>query len=237
MENNRVAIIIPAAGSGSRMKASKNKQFLGLAGKPVIAYTLMAFDACDAVKEIVLVTKEDERDVFQGIVETYGIKKNVIFAKGGETRQASVHNGIKTVSQDVTYIAVHDGARPFISQKVLRSAFETVVTREAVIVAVPAKDTIKRVNVDGQVVETLNRSELWQIQTPQVFGRTLLMQAYERADQAGFEGTDDSSLVEWTGHKVHVVMGDYNNIKVTTPEDLVIGEHIIKEQINGGSIT
>lgn len=224
------SVVIPAAGSGSRMKAHCNKQFLELAGKPVIAHTLLAFDRCIYVDELIVVVKKEELESFEQLVASLHLSKPYGFALGGETRQASVWNGIKACRQTAEFIAVHDGARPFISGPTLDRVFKDAYTLKSIITAVPSKDTVKRVDSDGVVIETLKRSELWNVQTPQIFEKKRLEKAYEEAILKGYDGTDDASLVEWVGYDVYVVMGSYQNIKITTPEDLVVGEMILKDQ-------
>lgn len=226
MGKKRTSVIIPAAGSGSRMKAGENKQFLKLAGKPVIIHTLLIFECNKHVDEIIVVAKKEEINRFEQLLKEYNLKTKISIVAGGETRQESVHKGIEAMDKETEYVVVHDGARPFIKQEKLNSMFSEVFEKNAVIMAVPTKDTIKRVN-KNKVVETLNRKELWNIQTPQMFERDLIERAYKHALESEFTGTDDSSLVEFMGEEVSVLMGSYNNIKITTPEDLVFGEMVL----------
>jgi len=230
MEHRFTSVIIPAAGSGSRMQANKNKQFLELSNKPIIVHTIQLFDQCSYIDEIIVVAKESEQVLFKKVFENLKLRKPLHFANGGKTRQESVHNGIKACSDKTQFVAVHDGARPFLKPSALKRIIQSAYGLKSIVTAVPSKDTVKRVNEKGIVVETLKRNELWNIQTPQIFEYNVILKAYEEALKQGFEGTDDGSLVEWIGEEVHVVMGDYQNIKVTTPEDLVVGEIILKDK-------
>lgn len=228
MKNSFFSVIIPAAGSGSRMNSRTNKQFLELAGKPIIIHTLLVFDDIEYVNEIIIVAKENEIKTFSDLIKKYNLTTKINFVVGGETRQESVHNGILSIDEKTDYIVVHDGARPFIKQEQLKTMFGQLERENAVIMAVPTKDTIKRVDYNKTVIATLNRKELWNVQTPQMFERKLIEKAYNHALKENFVGTDDSSLVEFMGGKVSVVMGSYNNIKITTAEDLIFGEIILK---------
>lgn len=227
MKDSFFSVIIPAAGSGSRMNSSTNKQFLELDGKPIIIHTLLIFDDIESVKEIIIVAKETEINTFVDLLKNYKLKKKIKFVVGGATRQESVHNGILAIDKKTDYVVVHDGARPFIKQEKIISMFDEVQKQKAVIMAVPTKDTIKRVDYNNTVINTLNRKELWNVQTPQMFERKLIEKAYNKALESDFMGTDDSSLVEFMGEKVSVIMGSYNNIKITTAEDLIFGEIIL----------
>jgi len=221
------SVIIPAAGSGSRMESQKNKQFLELSGKAVIIHTLLAFEKCDYVDEIIIVTKQSEIELFKELILTYSLKKTIKYVVGGKTRQASVYQGIMAVNEESKFVAVHDGARPFIKATDLSRLFETAYELKSVAAGVPSKDTIKRVGPNNEVIETLNRNELWNIQTPQIFERLLIEAAYKFAERENYQGTDDSSLVEYMGESVYIVMGNYENIKITTAEDIKMGELIL----------
>lgn len=228
MKHPFTSVIIPAAGSGSRMESKQNKQFLELSGKAVIIHTLLAFEKCPYVDEIIIVTKQCEIEVFKNLLFDYYFEKTIKFVVGGKTRQESVHQGIMAVNEVSKYVAVHDGARPFIKATDLSRLFESAYELRSVVAGVPSKDTIKRVGPNNEVIETLNRNELWNIQTPQIFERHLIEAAYTVAERDHYQGTDDSSLVEYMGERVHIVMGNYENIKITTPEDIKMGELILK---------
>ncbi|MDO4288499.1 MAG: 2-C-methyl-D-erythritol 4-phosphate cytidylyltransferase [Eubacterium sp.] len=232
MEKIYTSVVIPAAGQGRRMKASINKQYLTLRGKPILSYTLDVFEKCALVDEIVLVVNKDEVKLcHRQVLTPYGYKK-VRLVAGGDTRQKSVYAGLKQVNPRAEIVLIHDGARPLIQEEtIVKSICETLEHR-ATVVAVPAKNTIKVVDEGGMVHHTPDRATLYEIQTPQSFDYTLILEAYERALQDDFEGTDDASLAERLGIPVKIVLGHYNNIKITTPEDLIIAESMIDFFIN-----
>ncbi|MCM3444021.1 2-C-methyl-D-erythritol 4-phosphate cytidylyltransferase [Metabacillus halosaccharovorans] len=219
-------VIIPAAGQGKRMKAGKNKQFIGLNETPIIIHTLKVFEEHTQCSGIILVINEAEKADFQYLIEKYRIQKVHQFVLGGTERQYSVYNGLKAVKDD-ELVLVHDGARPFVTQKRIENLVEKAVDTGAAILAVPVKDTIKKVE-EGIVSETVERSILWSVQTPQAFQIKLLLEAHDKARNEGYLGTDDASLLERVGRPVSIVTGDYTNIKITTPEDLYIAEAILK---------
>lgn len=227
----KVSAIIPAAGQSRRMGLGTNKQFLILKGKPVLAYTLMAFEKCLAVQEIIIVAAPGE-EVYcrEEVVEKYSFSKVSQVVVGGRERQDSVYQGILALSQDTEVVIVHDGARPFLTTELINRSIEHCLVTGAAIVAVPVKDTIKIVSKEQIVENTPPRHTLWSVQTPQTFRYSLLKEAYEQAISQGFLGTDDASLVERMGGPVKVVDGSYENIKITTPEDLIIGGAILERR-------
>ncbi|MFC0469772.1 2-C-methyl-D-erythritol 4-phosphate cytidylyltransferase [Halalkalibacter kiskunsagensis] len=227
------SVVIPAAGQGKRMKAGRNKQFLKLAGEPLIVHTLRLFENDSWCENIILVANKTEHQMMWNLAKEMGFQKISGVICGGEERQQSVKNGIDSLHKE-QIVLVHDGARPFITVDVIHRLVETAMEKRAVTVAVPVKDTIKRVK-KGKVVDTLNREELWQIQTPQAFQLSLLQEAHTRAKQEGMIGTDDASLVEWLGHEVCVIEGDYQNIKLTTPDDMLLAEAILQKRELGKS--
>ena len=223
------SVVIVSAGRGSRMKADINKQFLKLKGKEVIAHTIDKFYNNTNIDEIVVVVKEDEAEFFRkNIIEKYGYK-NIKIAFGGEERQDSVFNGLKAVNERCDIVLIHDGARPFVTDEIIKNSIECAKKNKCVIVGVPVKDTIKIINKDNEVCDTPNRSTLWSIQTPQVFEYLSIIKAHKIAKEKSYYGTDDSMLMEYLGYNVKVIEGSYNNIKITTPEDLKIGEEILNE--------
>lgn len=225
---DKVAAVIVAGGSGKRMGMKIKKQFIELEGKAILAHTIEAFNKCKVIDEIIVVVgKEDIAKVKTEIVSRYGYDKVIQIIEGGTERQESVYNGLMAVTKEVQYVMIHDGARPFISQEILEKALIMTKEKHATVVAVPVKDTIKVVNGALEVEATPNRSTLWSVQTPQSFKKELLIKAYGYAKEKGLIVTDDSMLVEAYGKKVHVVEGDYNNIKITTSEDLVLGQAIL----------
>ncbi len=223
-----VTAIVVAAGSGSRM--GREKQLMPLLGVPVLARTLTAFEQCDAVRDIIVVTKEEMIADVQNLVDTYNIKKVTAVVSGGKERQESVANGLSQVSLDTVYVAIHDGARPLITpdeiQKVITVAGET----GAAALAVPVKDTIKRVDSNGKIIETPLRSSLMAMQTPQVFDVSLYHKALENATALGLAVTDDCQILEAAGYPVYTVEGSYRNIKITTPDDVALAEVLLAQE-------
>lgn len=221
-------VIIPAAGSGKRMKVDRNKLLLLLQGRPVIVHTLEVFEKDPNCSGIILVVQREEAAMFANLIREYDIAKVQKLVHGGNERQQSVYNGLKEAGP-VPITLVHDGARPFITVSIIDQLVEKAAEEGAAIVAVPVKDTIKRV-VEGAVAETVERSSLWSVQTPQAFRMPLILQAHEQAEADGYMGTDEASLAERAGIRVQVVEGDYDNIKLTTPEDLIFAEAIIEKR-------
>ncbi|AZB41229.1 2-C-methyl-D-erythritol 4-phosphate cytidylyltransferase [Bacillus sp. FJAT-42376] len=220
-------VVIPAAGQGKRMNAGMNKQFIELEGKPVIAHTLAVFEEDPACSGIILVINEAERGEFMNMIQRFSFSKVKKIASGGAERQESVYNGLKYASEPIVFI--HDGARPFIEYPVLQDLAAAAEREGAATLAVPVKDTIKRVE-HGEVLETVERSSLWAVQTPQAFRLSAILHAHDAAERDHYQGTDDASLIERLGQKVHVITGTYANLKLTTPEDLLIADAILKQR-------
>jgi 2-C-methyl-D-erythritol 4-phosphate cytidylyltransferase len=221
--------IIPAGGAGRRMGGDVPKQFLPLAGIPVLVHTLRAFQCSTLIDEIFLVVPEkDIPAVRRDIVEEYGLSKITSVLAGGVERQDSVRNALLQVRDDHGIVLVHDGVRPFVTGEAIRRAVEAAGQHGAAAIGLPVRDTVKLVSAAGTVVKTGVREGLWLTQTPQAFHRRLICAAYEKAAQDGFSGTDDASLVERMGVLVRMIRGDHDNIKVTTPEDLALGEIILR---------
>jgi len=221
-------VIIPAAGQGKRMGAGKNKLLLELEGIPVFIYTLKVFEEDNLCSGVILAINSEEEVEMKRLLNQYGIEKVIGLVAGGQERQDSVLQGVKVLNGD-GIVLVHDAARPFID---IEQVQELVVAAEhhgAAVLAVPLKDTVKKV-IGNKVIETIERSSLWAIQTPQAFRMPLLRCAHETALKEGFLGTDDSSLVERLGQDVIIVKGNYDNIKLTTPEDLFFAETIIRKR-------
>lgn len=226
-ENAKASVVIAAAGKGTRMGLDRNKQYIELLGKPVLARTIQTFEDCALIGEIIVVANMAEVGYCrENITDRYGFKKVRCVVAGGATRQQSVFNGLKHVSPDCGIVLIHDGARPFIDDASIKACVEAAAECGAAIAAVPVKDTIKRADADGFVDETVDRSSLWSIQTPQAFRYQLIAEAHRRAEEEGFEGTDDAVLAERSGLKVRLVMSSYYNIKITTREDLAIAAAI-----------
>lgn len=223
------SVIIVAAGKGSRMNADINKQFLKIGQKEIIAHTIDKFYENESISEIIIVAKEDEKEfIKENIIDKYGYK-NIKIATGGKERQDSVYNGLKLVKHDCDIVLIHDGARPFIDKETIDNCIKYTKQFNSTVIGVPVKDTIKVVDGNNDVSETPNRSKLWSIQTPQSFKYDLILKAHEKAKKDNYLGTDDSMLIEHIGEKVKVIEGNYNNIKITTPEDLQIGMEILRQ--------
>jgi len=224
----RIALV-PAAGMGRRMGASINKQYLLLAGKPILAHTLELLQRAEFIDEIYPVVPAEEIDYCRSnVVEKYGIDKVRQIVAGGAERQNSVLNALRAMqaaADDI--ILIHDGVRPFVPLAALQRSVEIACEYDGALLAVPAKDTIKVVR-DAFAVATPPRETLWLAQTPQTFRYSVIRVAHELAEAEGFIGTDDASLLERLGKKAHVVIGDYRNIKITTPEDLILAEAFYK---------
>ena len=210
-----VTAVVVAAGSGRRM-GGVAKPFLPLAGRPLLAWVLAAFAQCALVRDIVVVTRQGEHTQARAIADACG--KTVRVVPGGETRQRSVRAGVDAAAGD--YVAVHDGARPLVTPRVIEDVLHAAFLCRAAAAAVHVKDTIKIAGADGMVQSTPNRETLWAVQTPQVFETALLRRAFALADETGSEYTDDCQLVEAAGGRVRLVEADYRNIKITTPEDM-----------------
>lgn len=229
IREKKCTAIVLAAGSGRRMGTRIQKQYLELEGKPVLYYCLCAFQQSDYIDEIVLVTGQNEIEYCRKeIVERYEFDKVVQITAGGKERYESVYYGLQHVEEGIVFI--HDGARPFVEEEMLRRAYECVLKERACAVGMPVKDTIKIVDQEQHAVETPDRAYVWQVQTPQVFDVRLVRAAYEQLMQSGWEkATDDAMVVEkMTEHPVRLVLGSYENIKITTPEDLEIAGLFIK---------
>lgn len=224
----KTVAIIPAGGMGRRMGNGIPKQYLPLAGIPIIVHTLKAFQQSPVVDEIFLVVPEgDIPEVRQEIIDKYGLSKVGLVLPGGKERQDSVRNALYHVTDEHGIVVVHDGVRPFVSGDLIGRAVEAAREFSAVTVGVPVKDTVKEVTAAGWVKKTVKRDGLWLTQTPQAFHRPIIVAAYEKAAADGFYGTDDASLVERTGIAVLMIPGESDNIKVTTPEDLLLGDLVL----------
>ncbi|HCG98306.1 MAG: 2-C-methyl-D-erythritol 4-phosphate cytidylyltransferase [Candidatus Aquicultor primus] len=223
--------LVVAAGKGRRMGTEGGKQFLELAGRPVIAHTLAAFEEATSIDAIVVVAAEENLQKCLEVIALYGIIKVERVVAGGDERQDSVYNGLLAAAEfeGVDLVAVHDGARPLVTPRIIDEAIGAAGDCDGAVVGVSAKDTVKLVR-DGYIAETLPRDLTWQIQTPQVFRYKLLVEAHQSARREGFNGTDDAVLVERVGGRIKVVMGSDENIKITTPSDLVFAEALLKER-------
>ena len=226
-----VSVVIAAAGMSNRMGSKINKQFLAIDNKPILAHSIEKFEKCKYIDEIIVVTKEEEVDYCRKeIIKKYGFNKVSNIIKGGRERQDSIYNGLLALNERTDIVLTHDGARPFVKIETIEEGIKGVIEHGACVIGVPVKDTIKVVDQEDKVHHTPKRSLLWAAQTPQCFWADLLKNGYEMASKEGILGTDDSSLVERTGHKIKMIMGSYDNIKITTPEDLIIAESFLKDR-------
>ena len=221
--------VIPAAGQGKRMNAGIAKQWIELLGRPVLAYTLDVFEKDPNCKGVILVGSEQELKQMNEFVQSFQYTKVREIVPGGSERQHSVFEGLKKVPEDCGLVLIHDAARPFITEHHIGQLVKNAAETGSAVLAVPLKDTVKRV-VQNQVEETIDRSSLWAVQTPQAFRLSIVKQAHEQAADEKWVGTDDASLVERIGENVAIVMGDYHNIKLTTSDDLLFGQAILLER-------
>lgn len=225
-----IAAIVLAAGAGKRMNSAVRKQYLTLGGKPVLFFSLKAFEESE-VTEIVLVVGEGEAEYCrEQIIDKYGIRKISAVVEGGRERYHSVYAGLAAV-RGADYVLIHDGARPLLTADIIERSIAAVKLHDACVVGMPVKDTIKIVSEDGFSAETPDRSSLWQIQTPQTFFYPLIWEAYESViTKEECAVTDDAMVLErMTGKRVKVIEGNYRNIKITTPEDLIVAEAYLQE--------
>ncbi len=223
MEKQKYAAIVLAAGSGKRMNSQVHKQYLIIQDRPVLYYSLKAFED-SAVDEIVLVVgKGEEKFCRKEIVDKYGISKVKAIVEGGKERYHSVFEGLKQTS-DADYVLIHDGARPFVNQDIIRRCMQEVQKYQACVVGMPVKDTIKIADEEGYAKQTPDRKNVWMIQTPQTFSYALIYEAYEEMLKTEDTAiTDDAMVLERIkGKKSKLIEGSYRNIKITTPEDLLI---------------
>ncbi|NLL81353.1 MAG: 2-C-methyl-D-erythritol 4-phosphate cytidylyltransferase [Tissierellia bacterium] len=226
-----VSVIVAAAGMSNRMGSSINKQFIAIDNKPILAHTLEKFEKCKLVDEIIVVSKEGEVDYCKKeIVKKYGFRKVTNIVRGGKERQDSIYNGILALNEKAEIVLTHDGARPFVRIESIEEGIKGVVKYGACVVGVPVKDTVKVIDPENVVHHTPKRSLLWAAQTPQCFWSHLLKKGYEMAADEGIIGTDDSSLVEKIGQPIKMIMGSYDNIKITTPEDLIVADSLLKDK-------
>ena len=235
----KIGAVILARGRGTRMNSDVPKQYMKAAGYPILYYSIKAFEQCDAVDEIVIVSGADDIEYCRTeIVEKYGFKKVKAIAAGGRERYHSVYHGLCALEQ-AAYGLIHDGARPMVSEPVILRNIEAVQKYKACVTAVLSKDTVKISRPDGTVSNTPDRSSVWIVQTPQTFGFELIKNAYEALlkEEANYTVTDDAMVVEtFTKQPVYLVEGDYRNIKVTTPEDMSIIQHFVGDGANCNNI-
>jgi len=231
----KVTAVIPAAGAGKRMiprpdTGGVKKQFLEINGKPLLSITVSVFEECQSIDDIIVVAAPDDIEAVRSMLKDFRKVRDIV--EGGPERQDSVYNGLKDISKesDDDLVVIHDGARPLVTKEIISKAVTEARVSKAVVVGVPAKDTIKTVSAKNFTLETLDRGSLWLVQTPQVFQLSVIKQAYERAQKINYRATDDSKLVERMGIPVKMITGSYDNIKITTIEDVAIAESILNRR-------
>lgn len=226
----RCTAIIVAGGEGSRLGRSGGKQLALVAGRPVLAHTLLVFEACAAVDDVIVVVHPARVAEYSAVIEEAGVAKVITIVPGGDSRRESVTAGLAAVPEDAGIVIVHDGARPLVTPDLVEACIRMLVEdpdAAGVVVGHPSYDTVKSVDAHGHVERTEDRERLWLIQTPQVFRSAQLLSAYAMAERYGYSGTDDASLVERAGGCIRVLSGPRDNIKVTVPEDLVVVEQML----------
>ena len=228
----QIMAIIPAAGTGTRMGSRKVKQFIDLGGKPILAVTLSHFQKCNLVDKMVVVVPEDDVDYCnREIVEKYELSKVFKVVAGGERRQDSVRKGLEAIDNLCKWVLIHDGVRPFVTIELIEKLIKAKEQYRAVIAGLPVKETVKELDGQGMVLQSVQRSNLWLIQTPQIFQYEDLMRAHQQALDSGWEeATDDAFLVEKMGIPVKIIKGEENNIKITTPQDLNIARFLMSKR-------
>jgi 2-C-methyl-D-erythritol 4-phosphate cytidylyltransferase len=231
--SDKLRVVIAAAGRGSRMKSGTNKQYMALAGRPILSYCLDFFERQDVVDAIVVICGAQEQEYCQReIIQRFKYRKVRAVMPGGRERQDSIWVGLQKLGDDTGLVAVHDGARPIITKEVWTRLVAAAREWGAAVPGVVSKDTLKLVDRDGFVQQTLPRSSVFAIHTPQIFKYSELMAAYRHAQEDSFQGTDDASLFERYIGRVKVVVGDYRNLKITTPEDIGVAEALLQQDDN-----
>lgn len=211
------------------------KQFLALGGQPLVLHSLRVLQASSIINEIILAVPQNEMDYcLQEVVAKHHFTKVTKVVPGGHERQDSVRHALEAVHADVDVVLVHDAVRPFLTEQMVEGVVKAARAKGAAIIALPMKDTVKQVGADHVIERTIDRQSLWLAQTPQAFRHDWLLAAHRKAHAEGIRATDDAYLLEWAGHPVSVVEGSGENIKVTRPEDMVIGEAILAARSKNG---
>lgn len=226
----KTSAIIVGAGSSTRMGKPISKQLIKLNVKETILHTLCAFEKSQSIDEIIVVCREQDIEIIKSLAKVNNITKAKAFTKGGDTRQQSVKNGVNLVSNNTDFIAIHDGARPLVKPSDIDLAVNNAVKYGSSALGVYVKDTIKVIDEKGFIASTPNRSSLIAIHTPQVFKLDLYQKAMEQAETENKDYTDDCQLLESIGEKVYVTLGSPENIKLTTPEDIIIAESFLQKR-------
>ncbi len=227
---NYTGAVILAAGNSTRMGGKINKQLYELGGKPVLAHTLLAYQKCPLINEIVVVTRPDDFYTVFDIAKKYGIKKLKRITAGGKTRQESAKNGVNKLSESVKYVAIADGARCLTTPQQITNVCLKAYRHKAASAAHAVADSMKRSSPSGFVTETVDREHLWAVQTPQIFHTALYQAALFHAQRTDFTATDDNALIEHLGYRIRLVECGYENLKITTKEDLALAEAILAQR-------
>ena len=227
----KLSVIIPAAGSGERMGSKLPKPFIKIHEKPILFHTISKFLEISDVMQIIIAVSPENISKVKAIISTFD-KKEVFFevSKGGEERQLSVFKALDKVSEEAELVAVHDAVRPFVSPKHIKDCIKVAKKEGGAVLGVPSRDTIKNIDTNNFITSTPDRSKFWLAQTPQIFRKTILMEAYRTAFSTDYIGTDDASLVERIDKKVRMVRGSHDNLKITFPEDLLIAQSILNNK-------
>lgn len=224
--------IVVAAGKGMRMKDPSRKQYLMLCDRPIVEHTLLAIQGCDLIRKVILVVPADDLDFCrQRIINPLKLYDQVQLVAGGAQRQDSVFNGLQSIDDKESLVVIHDGVRPFVTAEQLARCIKEATVTGACILGMPALDTVKQEDGSGCIAKTLDRATLWLAQTPQVFDYKIISQAHLMARKNGYKASDDAVLVERLGYKVKIIRGAASNIKITTQEDLRMGEAIMRSRI------
>ena len=221
--------IIPAAGSGKRF--GEKKQLKELSGRPLIHYTLIPFLESSAINNIIIAAQKKDLDKIASIVDSIESEKKVSIIEGGDTRQNSIYNALAQINSNTEYVCIHDAARPFVTKHLIEKLIDTLKTCDAVIVGNKSTDTLKEYS-DGNVLRTIDRKKIWNVQTPQAFIKEVIVNAYELAKKQNIVATDDSSLVEQAGYKVKIINDSSINFKITTQEDWIMAESLLRFKKN-----
>ncbi len=210
------------------MGSAVSKQYIVIAGKPILHHTLEIFDSCSCIDDIFVVLPAEDMNCFERLIPQKTFNKKIHPVKGGKERQDSVYNGIMAVPYKKSHVVIHDAVRPFVSPGIITECVNNAIISGACVVGVPAVDTLKQVSTAGHIVNTIDRGSIWMAQTPQVFDIDLIRYAHEKAKEDNVAGTDDAMLVERIGRKVNIIAGTRLNLKITTPEDILFAEALFK---------
>ena len=221
--------IIPAAGSGKRF--GEKKQLKELSGRPLIHYTLTPFLESSVIGDIIIAAQKKDFDKLAYVVDSIATEKKISIIEGGDTRQGSISNALAQINSNTDYVCVHDAARPFVSRELIEKLINALKTCDAVTVGRKSTDTLKECT-DGKVIRTIDRKKIWQVQTPQAFTKEVIMNAYELAQKQNTLATDDSSLVEEAGYQVNIINDSSINFKITTKEDWIMAEALLRFKKN-----